>query len=154
MPHINEMKGPSKYMTKEDVGKGLLVTVKGITHKNLAKAGESPEMKWLLWVEESPKPLILNSTNIQLAARSCQSENTDDWIGKKLVFYNDPNISFAGNLTGGIRIRAPKPQAVAPAVAQKQAIAAAAAKWTQGHAMPAAAPEPVEEMLDEDAIPF
>ena len=156
MPHINEMKGPSKYLTKEDVGRGALVTVKGVTQKNVAKEGDKPELKWLLWVDEFPKPMILNSTNIQLAARACLSENTDDWTGKKLVFYNDPNISFQGKLTGGIRIREPKPQAVAPVQAQKQAIAAAAAKWTQAHTMGSipAVPEPAEEMLEEDQIPF
>lgn len=154
MPHINEMKGPSKYLSKEDIGRGALVTVKGIEQRNVAREGDSPEFRWLMHFQEGNKPLVLNSTNIQLTARICGSENTDDWTGKQLVLYTDPNVSYAGKLVGGIRIRAPKPQAVqAPAaLTQKATIAQAAAKWTQGHAMPAAVAEPVtaEEIFDDE----
>src|SRR5574342_238315 len=151
------MKGPSKYLSKEDVGRGALVTVKGIEQRNVAREGDSPEFRWLMHFMEGNKPLVLNSTNIQLAARICGSENTDDWTGRQLVLYTDPNVSYAGKLVGGIRIRAPKPQAVAPvAQAQKQTIAQAAAKWTKGHAMAAAVaplpvddPNPPEEMLED-----
>ena len=154
MPHINDLK-ESKYLKQSDIGRGALVTVKGLMQKNIAKKGEEPEHRWLVFFNELEKPLVLNSTNAQLAARVCGSENTDDWTGRQLVLYTDPNVSYAGKLVGGIRIRAPKPQAVAPvAQAQKQTIAQAAAKWTQSHAMPAAAPEPVEEMLADDDIPF
>ena len=151
MPNINEMKGPSKYLTKEDVGRGALVTIKGIEQRNVARDGDTPQFRWLMHFHESQKPLVLNSTNIQLTARICGSENTDDWNNRQLVLYVDPNVSYAGKLTGGIRIRAPKPQAVAPAQAQKQTIAAAAARWTQGHSMPAAtAPATAEEIFDDE----
>ena len=159
MPHINEMKGPSKYLSKEDVGRGALVTVKGIEQRNVAREGDSPEFRWLMHFMEGNKPLVLNSTNIQLTARICGSENTDDWTGKQLVLYTDPNVSYAGKLVGGIRIRAPKPQAVAPATqVQQNTIEAAAARWTQGHAMPAAiAPATADEIFDPgfvDEPPF
>jgi hypothetical protein len=42
------------------------------------------------------------------------SEDTDDWTGKKIVLYNDPNVSYAGKIIGGIRVRAPKVKAAAP----------------------------------------
>lgn len=76
--------------------------------------GASPEMKWCLHFRELEKPLVLNSTNIQLCAQICKSEDTDEWIGKRVVLYTDPNVSYAGKLIGGIRVRAPKPGAVAP----------------------------------------
>ena len=155
MPHINEMK-ESKYLKQSDIGRGVLVTVKGLMKKNIAKPGDEQEFRWLVFFNELEKPLVLNSTNAQLAARVCGSENTDDWTGKQIVLYTDPNVSYAGKLVGGIRIRAPKPQAMAPVQAQKQAIAAAAAKWTQAHTMGSvpAIPEPAEEMLTEDEVPF
>lgn len=154
MPHINEMKGPSKYLEKKDIGRGALVTIKSIEPRMIENDNGSKDSKWLMYFNEGLKPLILNMTNVQLAARACGSEDTDDWTGKQIVLFVDPNVSYQGKLVGGIRIRAPKPQAVAPVVAQKQAIVAAAAKWTKSHAMPAAEPESVEEMLEEDQIPF
>ena len=33
------------------------------------------------------------------------SPETDDWKGKQITMYNDRTVSFAGKLTGGIRIR-------------------------------------------------
>ena len=161
MPHINDLK-ESKYLKQSDIGRGALVTIKGLMKKNIAKPGDEQEFRWLVFFNELEKPLVLNSTNAQLAARVCGSENTDDWTGKQIVLYTDPNVSYAGKLVGGIRIRAPKPQAVPPVQAQKQAIAAAAQKWSRGHGMPGAVPMTEEEvvlgasegMLDESDVPF
>lgn len=114
MPMISELR-ESKFLRKEDVGAGALVTVSGCEQHNTAKEGAPPEHKWCLTFEEYEKPLVLNSTNAQVCARICGSENTDDWTGKKVVLYNDPNVSYAGKITGGIRVRAPKNQSPKPA---------------------------------------
>lgn len=109
MPNVNEMI-ESKYLKKEDVGTGTLGTVAKFERVNIAKEGQSPEWKWALFVEELDKPLLLNSTNIRLLEMIFNSPDTDDWIGNKVVLYNDPSIQFQGKLTGGIRLRAPKTQ--------------------------------------------
>ena len=107
MPTISEML-PSSYLKKEDCDPAILVTISEIKHENLAMEGKPPELKWVMMFVEQEKGIVLNSTNIQLAASICASQDTDDWIGKKIVLYSDPNISFQGKLVGGIRIRAPK----------------------------------------------
>lgn len=132
MPKTSEMR-ESKFMKKEDVGAGSLMTVEGCSPHNVAKEGAPPENKWCLTFEESDKPLVLNSTNIQLCERIFGSDDTDEWIGKKIVLYTDPNVSYAGKIVGGIRVRAPKVKAVAAA--------------------PPPPPPPVEELTDDD-IPF
>ena len=121
MPKINEMID-SKFLKKEDVGgeRGMLVTIAGVKQANVAMQGADPEMKWTLSFEELDKPMVLNSTNLHLAAKACQSEDTDDWAGKKIVLYEDPNVSFGGKLVGGIRVRAQKTQA-APVVPERKA---------------------------------
>lgn len=111
--HISKMT-ESKYLKQDDVGDGKLVTVKGITRTNVAREDDEPEYKYTMAFQETDKPLVLNTTNIQLCARACGSEDTDDWIGKKIVLYTDPNVSYAGKLVGGIRIRAPKGAAAKP----------------------------------------
>lgn len=112
MPRIGEMI-ESKFLKKEDVGgeRGVLVTISDIQQANVAMPGADPEMKWTLRFMELDKPMVLNSTNIHMCAKACGSENTDDWMGKKVVLYEDPNVSFGGKLVGGIRLRAPKTQA-------------------------------------------
>lgn len=111
MPKISEMR-ESKFLKKEDVGRGTLVTIAGCQQHNVAMEGAAPEQKWALSFHELDKPLVLNSTNAQLCAQICHSDDTDDWTGKKIVLYTDPNVSYAGKLVGGIRVRAPKPGSV------------------------------------------
>jgi hypothetical protein len=49
--------------------------------------------------------MLLNSTNIKLLEKACGSDDTDDWVGKEVIVYNDENVSFGGQITGGLRIR-------------------------------------------------
>lgn len=120
---VHEMK-ESKFLKKEDVGPGALVTIKSIERENIAKEGADPEYKFVMYFEELDKPLVLNQTNIQLCQIACGgSDDSGDWIGSKIVLYNDPNVSFAGKIMGGLRVRKPK-QAVAAAIAESKAILA------------------------------
>lgn len=114
MPNIHQMK-ESKYLKKEDCPTPLLLTITGCHEQNVAMDNKPPELKWCLTFREHTKPLILNGTNAQLIAQFMDSEETDDWIGKKVVLYHDPTVSFGQKLVGGIRCRAPRNQPPAPA---------------------------------------
>jgi hypothetical protein len=114
--NISQLK-ESKFLKKEDCGTGILVTIQSVSQENIAKEGAEPEHKWVLHFRETEKPMVLNSTNGQLIAKIIGSDETDDWTGHKIVAYEDPNISFAGKIVGGIRVRAPKNQ-VKPAPAK------------------------------------
>jgi hypothetical protein len=100
----------SKYLTKEDVGSGTILKIRGIKKVNLAKENEPPEMKWIMGfagnnVNGDPaKPMVLNSTNIQLITM-IHGEETDNWVGKELTLWNDPSVSFGSKLTGGVRVK-------------------------------------------------
>ena len=108
--HISHLK-QSKYLTRADAGAGILVTIKEIFQDNVAKEGAPEEMKWCMGFEEVEKPMVLNSTNGQIIAAITGSEETDEWKGRKIVLYDDPNVSFGGKLVGGIRVRAPRGKA-------------------------------------------
>jgi hypothetical protein len=142
MPKTSEMR-ESKFLKKEDVGRGVLATITNCVRKNVAAEGAEPEQKWCLTFRELDKPLVLNSTNIQLCEQICGSDDTDQWIGKRIVLYTDPNVSYAGKLVGGIRVRAQR-MAKPPNVITQP--------------MPPPRPEPVyeehAEPLTDDDIPF
>lgn len=101
MPRIHEMI-ESKFLKKEDAGDGILVTIKGVEKRDVGTEAE-PEQKWVLLLEEA-KPLVLNSTNLALIEKALGSDDTDDWVGQKVVLFNDENVSFGGKLTGGVRV--------------------------------------------------
>lgn len=141
MPKIHEML-ESKFLKKEDVGAGALFTIASVEQKNVAKEGAEPELKWCLKFAESDKPLVLNSTNIQLCQQIFQSDDTDDWLHQNIVLYTDPNVSFQGKVIGGIRVRKPRlRQAVPPPPPAAVPVVAAA-------------PSNSGVMVEEDDIPF
>jgi hypothetical protein len=97
-----------KYLKKDDCDPPLLLTISGFAEENVATDDKPQEMKWVMQFEESEKGLVMNTTNLQLAAIAFGSQDTDDWLGKQIVCYHDPNISFGGKVVGGVRVRAPK----------------------------------------------
>lgn len=122
MPKLHEMM-ESKFLKKEEVEPAVLATIARISKANVAKEGADPEYKWTMAFEELDKPMVLNSTNLQMIAVICGSEDSDDWVGQKVVLYNDPNVSFGGKITGGIRVRKPKNQAARTATAKAEELA-------------------------------
>lgn len=108
MAKIGEMI-ESKYLKQSDVQDEIVVTIEKVGKANVAPKGEEPEFKWLVRFNEFPKPMVLNSTNIKRLAKACASDDTDEWTGKQVVLYVDPDVEFAGNVVGGLRIRTHKP---------------------------------------------
>ena len=119
MPNVNEMI-ESKYLKQSDVSEDTIVTIEKVGKANVAPKGEEAEYKWLIRFTEFPKPMVLNSTNIKRLAKACGSGETDEWTGKQVVLYVDPDVEFAGNVVGGLRIRAHKPAPVTKQVMPKQ----------------------------------
>jgi hypothetical protein len=112
MPKIGEMK-ESKFLGKQDVGEGILLTITGCQKFDLAKEGAPPIEKWCLMFRETEKPLVLNVTNARIAEQALGSDDTDHWIGKKIVAYTDHSIMYEGKLLGGVRLRkSKKPQPI------------------------------------------
>ena len=100
----------SKYLKQTDVHDETLVTVVKVGKANVAREGDEPEFKWLIRFKEFTKPMVLNSTNIKRLARAC-GDDTDEWTGKQVMLYVDPDVEFAGNVVGGLRVRGlPKAQ--------------------------------------------
>jgi hypothetical protein len=105
----------SKYLKQSDVDDEVIVTVEKVGKGNIAKEGEEPEHKWMCRFKEFKKPLILNSTNIKRLARACESDDTDEWIGKQVILYVDHDVEFGGNVVGGLRIKAAGKRSKKPA---------------------------------------
>lgn len=103
----------SKFLKKEDLDydNGNLVTISRIEQQNVGAADGEEELKWCMSFKEFRKPMVLNSTNIQLVTKALGTDETDEWIGKKIVVYVDDNVSFGGKLVGGIRVRKVRGQA-------------------------------------------
>jgi hypothetical protein len=103
----------SKFLRKEDLGEkgAILVTIRKVGKANVAPPDKTPEMKACMAFEEQYKPMVLNYTNFQAIAAFSGKDDSDNWGGIKIVIYFDPNVSYGGKITGGLRVRAPKNKA-------------------------------------------
>lgn len=110
---------PSTYLKKDDVTDPLIVTIDHLEEANVAPQGQPEERKWVVFFAEFDKGMVLNSTNIHLIVQATGAGDTDDWPGKEVVIYNDPTVSYAGKITGGLRIRPTEKPAARPVAARR-----------------------------------
>jgi hypothetical protein len=97
----------SKFLKQSDFPQDRLLTIVGVKRENMAKEDEAPEYRWTVKFKELDKPMVANSTNLKRIFRIC-GDDTDEWPGKRVVVYTDPDIEYQGKVVGGLRIRAPK----------------------------------------------
>jgi len=94
---------PSKYLKGEEIkDKPILVT---ITDGKLEEMQDGGSYKPVLYFKVG-KPMVLNKTNGDVIAEA-YGDDSDSWMGKKIILYFDKNVSYAGKRTGGIRVRIP-----------------------------------------------
>ena len=103
MPDIDTMK-ISNYLKKDDVGTGFQVTIREVIEGNIAQDGKPIDLKWLIYFNEFDKPLVSNVTHREQIAAYLGSRNTDHWLGKQVVLFNDLSVLYGSNV-GGIRVR-------------------------------------------------
>ncbi len=108
-PNVDDLK-QSRFLSKKDVAKPILLTIKSYEQMNVARERDEPDMRYVLHFQEAVKPMTLNITNGQLIAAIIGSKELDDWVGHKIVLFFDPTVSFGVELVGGIRCRAPRNQ--------------------------------------------
>ena len=97
----------SRFLTQGDVDPAVLVTIRSDEKVNVSREGADPELRYALHFDELDKPMTINSTNGQIIAAILGSRKSMNWVGQQIVLYRDPNVSFGGQLVGGIRVRAP-----------------------------------------------
>lgn len=103
----------SKYLKQSDVDEEITVTVNALKKVNVARDDEDPEYRWTVKFAELPKPMVLNVTNLKRMAKAL-GDDTDDWLGKQIILYVDPDIEFGGNVVGGLRLKGlPRPKTAA-----------------------------------------
>jgi hypothetical protein len=104
--------GNSRYLAKEDVGNGSILTIKGFTRENVAKKEEAPDEKYVMKFHETDKGLVMKPILAQQLMRAFGLQSEDQVLthlaNQQVALYNDPNVSMAGRFVGGTRIRLPQ----------------------------------------------
>ena len=90
------------WLAKDDVDRrGVLAHIQRVS---VEEVGQDKQVKWAIWFDEAMKPMLLNKFNIRVLA-ALYGPETKAWIGQEIIVYNDPTISFQGQITGGLRLK-------------------------------------------------
>src|SRR4051812_23827160 len=107
----------SKYLKKEDFPQPTIMTIRGVAVEEVGRG----ETRWVLYVNESAKGIVLNVTKIRQLEATFGDES-DNWIGKRIKVVNDPTVMMGQQVVGGIKFVMPSanaaPVAPPPPVAQ------------------------------------
>ena len=105
---------PSPYLKHDDIGdQDLVLTISEYDFEAIGL--DQPEMKGVLYFEETDKKLVLNKTNAETIGGIYGKEITQ-WVGKQIALYKT-EVSFAGRTVWGVRVRLKpptKPEQVQP----------------------------------------
>ena len=89
----------------------LNISIERVEEETFERDGQE-ETKLVLFPKGSSQGVVLAKTQINQLVEFLGSDDTDDWVGRKVVMFADPDVWFQGKKVGGIRFRAfvpPKP---------------------------------------------
>lgn len=110
MPRVSEMI-QSKFLRKEDFEEDQVCTIRTVKLEEMQS--NSAETRWVLYFQEHPKGMVLNTTTIRVL-EAAFGDDSEMWVGKRVKVYVDPTVSFQGRIVGGLRLMPPKNQKPAP----------------------------------------
>ena len=93
----------SNFLKKEDLPNPAKVTIKSVDLMEFEQDGK-PQRKLVLEFEGKEKKLACNKTNARTIA-AIHGDETDNWVGKEIILYNDPTVSMGDQVVGGIRVQ-------------------------------------------------
>jgi hypothetical protein len=97
---------PSRYVKGQDLnGRAVTVTIERIQTERMRPNPQSPELeKFVLYTIEGKKGIVLSKTTATQIARILGSDESDEWIGKKVTLFPEP-MTVAGVQRVAIRAR-------------------------------------------------
>ena len=97
---------PSKYLGKDDLDSPILAIIKDVDSA-MIKGDIGDECKTVMYFKDpNVKAWIINATN-WMTIEDEYGEDSDDWIGKTIELYKDPNVMYGTKRVGGVRVRLP-----------------------------------------------
>lgn len=110
---MSESKTPWKKLQNKDYlgecdfqpGEEKTVTIASITTSEVIGDGGKKSTKPIIKFVEPVKPLIANTVNFKRITKLFGSKYIEDWIGKQVILYGDPTVTFGKEVVGGVRVK-------------------------------------------------
>lgn len=104
---------PSKYLKAGDLpedGTPYIVTIEEV---KMEEIGKNQDEKPVIKFNESNRGMVCNKTNWKTIAKITGSEDSDEWIGKKIGLYR-AEVEFQGEMVEAIRVSLKQQQGKTP----------------------------------------
>ncbi len=97
----------SEYIKSKDLARPITVTIISVE----ARSFEDPETKrkrdsLVVFFKELDQGVVLCKASTGQLIELCSTDETDEWVGKKVVLFRDDNVTYMGKKIGGLRFRA------------------------------------------------
>ena len=99
--------GNAKYLKKEDIPSPVDTSILWIKEEEVTTPGKGTETRLVLYFDGLKKGLVLNMTNFQKLEELTGTDDCEKWVDIPVQLYVDPDVTYGGKKTGGIRIRKP-----------------------------------------------
>ncbi len=110
---------PSKFLKASDFDDvDTPCTIKRVVMEQAGQGNEDPE-KPVIYFREFEKGLICNKTNSNIIAK-LYGDETDQWIGQKVVLWVNHDVQFKGEMVSAIRVRSRAPVPVSEPVRKSE----------------------------------
>lgn len=123
---------PSKFLKASDFDDvDTPCTIKRVVMEQAGQGNEDPE-KPVIYFREFEKGLICNKTNSNIITK-LYGDETDQWIGQKVVLWVNHDVQFKGEMVSAIRVRSRAPASVSQPARQSEADSIAAETFKALH---------------------
>ena len=95
---------PSRYLKAADFPAPQILTIDNVTIESVGQA-EKAEDKPVLYFEGRERGVVLSRTTAEQLQTIFESSDTDQWFGKTVEVFHDPNVMYKDKIVGGIRFR-------------------------------------------------
>lgn len=109
---------PSNFLKADDLqGKNITVEISEVTFEEIGQ-GRDKESKIIVAFKGKDKKLICNKTNANTIAKLTGSDDTDDWVGHRIIL-TAREVDYQGTPMLAIRVSLTKPASAQAAAAAK-----------------------------------
>ncbi len=104
--------GEAQYLKKEDLSDPVDTELLFGKEEKVTAPGKGTKTRLVAYFDGLSKGLVMNKANCEILAQLTGTDDPNEWKDVALQLYVDPDVTYGGRKTGGIRIRKPAPVSI------------------------------------------
>ena len=104
--------GSGHYLKKEDLSEPIDTELLWVKAETVTAPGKDTTTRLVAYFEGLSKGLVLNMANCETLADITGTDDPNEWKDVAVQLIVDPEVTYGGKKTGGIRMRIPAPVSV------------------------------------------